>query len=224
MKLSLSFIPVRLVTVVVFLNLVLAVMGWMIIVQPQRHHAAAAAEQLQQAQNELASLGGPQSSSTQPAAPQQGTKKIYGPLAHAMPTALDEPDLLLELDTLARSSGVKVIGLSPGAPTATASYTTVPVTLSLSGSYYALTSYLGRLRGLVTVEHGNLVARGRLFSVTSVAYTPGTGGKDVTASVTVDAFVYGVLPGATPSVTATSTTSTSTSSTTTSSTTTTSGH
>ena len=55
-----------------------------------------------------------------------------------MPVTADEPDLMLALDHLAKASGVKVLGLSPGAPTAEVGYVVLPVQLSLDGSYASL--------------------------------------------------------------------------------------
>jgi len=94
----------------------------------------------------------------------------------------------------------------------------------VSGPYGAITDFIHRIETLVTVRKGTLLASGRLFSVNEVAISGGTGGHQLTATLTVDAFAFGTVPGATPlPVTSTSTTSTSTTGTSTTSTTTTSG-
>jgi Tfp pilus assembly protein PilO len=201
----------RLIGAVVGANLVLAVGGWFLLVSPQRSHAATAAQQLQTAQDQLTKLGASAGKLSHPKQPLIKTAALYR-LAQAMPTSADEPDLLLGLDQLARSSGVKVLGISPLTASATSGgYTQLPMTLTLEGSYGSLTRYLHALRMLVSVRRGSLRSTGRLFSVTSVVLTPGDTGKTEQASVSLDAYVYGTLPGATPlpSTTTGSTTTTS---------------
>jgi Tfp pilus assembly protein PilO len=203
------------IAIVAGINLVLAVGGWLLLVAPQRHHASSAAQQLQTTRDELTKLGGSTGQLSHPKQPLIKTAALYR-LAQAMPTSADEPDLMLGLDQLARSSGVRVLGISPLTPTATASgYTQLPLTLTLQGSYGSLTHYLHDLRMLVSVRHGALHSTGRLFSVNSVVLAPGAAGKQEQATVSLNAYVYGTLAGATPPPvdTTTGTTSTTTTST-----------
>ena len=210
---SLSSQRLRLIAVLAGVNVALAAGGWLLLVSPQRHHAASTARQVQQAQDELARI----KAASQPNAPQVKqpiihTAALYA-LEEAMPLTPDQPDLLLALDRLAHSYGVRVMTLSPAPPTPSSGYSIQTVSLTLSGSYPSLTRFLHRLRTLVAVRHGKVVAAGRLFAVTSVTLADGTG-KDLTATVSVQAFVFGGEDAAT---------STSTDSTDTTATTTTSG-
>jgi len=212
---TISVDRLRLVAVLAGVNLVLIAGGWFALVAPQRHHAAAATKQTQQTQTELALLRAAAAAAIAAShshLPRIQTADIYR-LAQAMPTAADEPDLLLGLDQLAHASGVRVLGVSPEAPVAAVGYTMLPVSLSLAGNYGSLTRFLHRLRALVSVRHGKLFASGRLVSVTSVALTPGPTPSTETAAVGLDAYAVGTLPGLTPPVS--STTSTDTTSTTT---------
>jgi len=52
------------------------------------------------------------------------------------------------------------------------------------------------LRTLVTVRHGELDASGRLFDVGTLALNGGSGGSDLAATVTVNAYVYGAVTAA----------------------------
>lgn len=203
----------RLIALIAGANLVLALAGWFLLVAPQRSHASTAAQQLQTTRNELTKLGADSGQVSRPKQPLIKTATLYR-LAQAMPTTADEPDLMLGLDQLARSSGVKVLGISPLAPSAVVGgYTQLPLTLTLQGSYGSLTRYLHTLRMLVSVRHGALHATGRLFSVTSVSMAPGASGKTEQATVSLDAYGYGTLAGATPlPSTTTGTTSTTTTS------------
>jgi Tfp pilus assembly protein PilO len=208
---------VRLVAAVAGVNILLAAGGWLLLVSPQRQHAQQAAQQAQQTQSQVADLA--KSLAHPQAAPQPRirTADLYK-LAQAMPAGQDEPDLLLTLTQTARAAGVQVLGVSPGTPTAAVGYTVVPVTLNIAGAYPHLTTFLSRLRELVSVRHGALFASGRLFAVTSVSLTPSATGSQLTGTVGVDAFVFGAVAGATPLPTTTtpsSTTGTTTGATTT---------
>lgn len=216
----------RLVGMLAGLNLLLVVGGWLVLVSPQRHHAQSASQQLQQVQLDATRLiGNPATPALHAKQPTIRTSALYQ-LATAMPLTADEPDLLLALDHLAKASGVKVLEFSPGAPTAEVGYVIVPVQLSLDGSYGSLTRYLRTLRLLVGMRHGRVVAHGRLLSVGSVAMTPDGRRKTETATVAVDAYVFGSVDGTAPLSTdasSTSTDSTDSTSTTTTSTSTTGG-
>lgn len=220
---SLTSVQLKRVGALAAVNLLLAVAGWLLLVAPQRHDAQSASQQLQQVQQQIAQISGlheTQGNTKQQAFP---TADLYR-LAQAMPSTPDESDLLLMLDQLAKTSGVKVLLLSPQTPSAAIGYVALPIQLNLQGPYGALTRYVHRLRMLVAFHRGRLHAAGRLIAVTSVAMTPATTGGGETADVDVNAFVYGSINGVAPlSATSTDTTSTSTSTTSTTTTTTTSG-
>lgn len=217
----------RRIAVLAGINLLLAVGGWVALVAPQRHHAAAAEQQVQSVKTQLQQIA----AVTTPVAPKQPvihTAPIYV-LSHAMPTTEDEPDLLLAVDQVARAAGVRVTTISPTTPLQAVGYTVLPMTLDVNGSYSGITSFMAKLRTLVAVQRGRLYATGRLFSVQQVTLTPAGLGKSLSATMTVDAYVFGQVAGAAPlpvtaaattSTTGTSSTSTSTSTSTTSTTTT----
>jgi hypothetical protein len=147
--------------------------------------------------------------------PEIRTADLYS-LAKAMPSTEDMPDLLLQLDQVARSAGVTLTSIapSPPAPSTTASFSTVPINLAFSGDFYSLTDMLYRLRSLVGVRDGTLQTAGRLFSIGSVGLTPTGSGAQLNATVLVNAFVYGSAPTAVvapaPASTSTDTTNTTT--------------
>lgn len=201
----------RFVAALAALNLVLVGGGWLLLVSPQRHHASTATQQLQRTQEQLNKLGASTGQLSHPKQPVIKTAALYR-LAQAMPTSADEPDLILGLDQLGRSTGVKVLGVAPGTAAATAGgYTSLPLSLTLQGSYGSLTRYLHTLRLLVSVRRGALHSSGRLFSVTSVVLAPGDSAKTEQATVSLNAYVYGTLAGATPLPSTTSTTTTTSS-------------
>ncbi len=206
----------RIVAALAGVNLLLVVAGWLVLVSPQRSHERAAQQQLQLVQAQAKQLVGTPAKPTQAAQPTIHTSSLYRDNT-AMPVTADEPDLMLALGQYAKASGVKVLGLSPQEPTAEVGYVILPVQLSLDGSYGSLTRYFHTLRMLVGVRRGQLLAHGRLLSISSVAMTPDAKGRTETALVDVNAYVFGPVNGTAPlstNPTSTSTDSTSTTTTT----------
>jgi Tfp pilus assembly protein PilO len=208
------------IALIVVGDVLLLAVGWFFLIAPQRTTAASIARSTSAVEAQLFQAKRPGGAHVEPKAIQQpeiATANLYS-LAKAMPSDVDMPDLLLEVDQVARSAGVTLSTFSPAAPAAApdGTYSTVPITLMFSGDFYSLTDLLYRLRSLVSVRGGALQTAGRLFAVNSVGLNPAGTGRQLTASVVVDAFVYGAsaAPGsgaaATPPVATTGTDSTST--------------
>lgn len=207
-------------------DLVLLLLGWFLLIAPQRSIAAGIARSAQSTEVQIQELQEEAAAAANPIVPKQPpirTANLYE-LAKAMPVLPDMPDLLLEIDQIARDSGVTVGSITPSAESAGTGFSVLPITVSFTGDYYSLTDLIYRLDNLVTVRHGEIQATGRLFSVAEIALAPAGSNNSLQATVTVNAFVYGVS-GAAPATTATpdtSTTSTDTTSSDTTATTTTS--
>jgi Tfp pilus assembly protein PilO len=199
-------------------DLLLLVMGWFLLVGPQRSTAAsikrAAAATEAQAAQASAELSASTTPVVLPKQPEIKTAYLYK-LSKAMPMTTDMPNLLLELNQVVQQSGVQLSSISPSPPDLSG---TSAITLSVSGDFYSLTDLLYRLRSLVSVHNGALDVSGRLFSIQSVALTPTGTGRELTASVSLNAYSFGATTSA-PSIpiTTADTSSTDTTSTTTSS-------
>ena len=107
---------------------------------------------------------------------------------------VDMPNLLLELNQVARSSGVRLNSISPSTSDATTGATLI--TLAVTGDFYTVTDLLYRLRSLVSVRDGSLDVSGRLVSVQTVGLTSGTTGSGLQASITLNTFSFGALEAA----------------------------
>src|SRR4051794_40135156 len=108
---------------------------------------------------------------------------------------------------------------TPAAPsTSTASLDTVALTFNFTGSYFDLADFFHRLKRFVYVANNQIFVRGRLITVDTLSFAPGTtaGGSGSQLTATVGATVYlspkgqGVTGGATPSGPAGTTTQTTT--------------
>jgi Tfp pilus assembly protein PilO len=203
-------------------DVLLLATGWFLLISPQRSTAASIVRATQATAAQLIEAKRP-IRQVQPAAVQQPeirTADVYS-LAKAMPSTLDMPTLLLELDQIARSAGVTLSTIAPGQPALATTFSTVPISLTVSGNFYSLTDLLYRLRTLVSVHNGQLQTSGRLLSIDSVTLAPTAVGSGLTSTVTLTAYIYGTsLPGAVaapvaaalPATTGTDTTSTTTTS------------
>jgi hypothetical protein len=142
-------------------------------------------------------------------------------LARAMPDREDMPGIILTLSDVARAAGIRFNLIEPvvgGAPPPSGSYATERIHLVFDGDFYGLSDFLYRLRSLVAVHDGTLLADGRLFNVVAMKFTVAANAfPRIEADLTVDAYVYASsTPGAsttTPSSSATTTTPATTDST-----------
>jgi len=196
-------------------DLLLLVLGWFMLVSPQRSTAASNARAAQAYEVQIQQMNAPAANptpATQPKQPEIRTAYLYK-LSKAMPMTTDMPNLLLELNQVVRSTGVELSSISPTPPDASG---TTSITLAVSGDFYSLTDLLYRLRSLVGVHNGALDVSGRLFSIKSVGLTPTGTGRELDASISLNAFTFGtaattgVTAPAAPAATDTSTTTTST--------------
>ena len=205
--------------------LLVAVIGYFALIAPKRSTAAKLQTQTAALQAQIDSN---KSSAFTQALPAVRSASIFR-LATAMPTQLQTPDVILQLSSLAKASGISFDQIQPGAATTTTALDTTdpfaaePIQVAFSGSFYDLLAFLQRMRNQVRVQNGRLYTAGRLFDVTNIAFQEGTKGwPQIAATLTIDEFVPQTPQ---PTVTAvpgsTDTTSTGTTTTTTTPTTTT---
>lgn len=141
-------------------------------------------------------------------------------LTRAMPDSLQMADILVVLGRLAHNSGVQFQSIKPAAVVPLAGYQAEPMEIALQGNFYDLMEFLYELRHLVDVRQeisgeSKLYATGRLFEVNKITIALSSAGDPnqppLTATVDLDAFVYGsaVAPASPIPVGTTDTTTTS---------------
>ncbi|HLX20394.1 MAG TPA: type 4a pilus biogenesis protein PilO [Gaiellaceae bacterium] len=201
--------------------LLILVLGYMVLLAPKQKQISSLQQQTSAAQAQIAEdLQRSAEATGDTGASAIKVADIYK-LQTAMPSLPDTPDLLLELDQIAKAAGVTLqsIGFSGLAASADGTYSEIPISIQATGNFYTLTDFVYRLRNLVYVRAGALEANGRIFSVSSLGLTPGD--KTLSAAITLDTYVYGTTNGtAVPGSTSTTPTETTTTSTTTTPTTT----
>jgi Tfp pilus assembly protein PilO len=125
-------------------------------------------------------------------------------LAKAMPDTEDMPGVILEIDSIATSTGVDFLAVEPQPVVSSADYHGLPIRLTFDGSFFDLSDFLFRLRTLVTVRDGELDASGRLYTLDSMdLHQSQSGFPNVEAVLVVTAYSYGPAgallgPGAAP--------------------------
>ena len=177
-------------------DLVLLLLGWFLLVSPQRSTAQTTARAAQAAEVQIEQAQAPKAQPTavtQPKQPEIQTAYLYK-LSKAMPLTTDMPNLLLELNQVVQSAGVQLVSITPSATDPTTGQT--DITLSVAGDFYSLTDLLYRLRSLVAVHNGSLDVSGRLFSITSVGLTPSGTGRTINGSIALTAFTFGAAAAA----------------------------
>lgn len=213
------------VAVIAAALVLVAVIGYFALISPKRSTASSLKNQTAAVQAQIAAN---RSTAFKQALPAVRAATIFS-LTQAMPSKLDTPDVILQLNGLAQDSGISFDQIQPGAsssasaqaiPGATVTpdpFAAEPIQVKFTGSFYNLLAFLQRLRNLVRVQNGNLFTAGRLYDVTNVSFAEGGAGwPQVQATLTIDAFVpQAPVAAAVPTTAGATSTSTTTTSTTT---------
>ena len=175
--------------------LILAGVAYMVVIRPKRAEAGRLGEQIAELQTKVTAAR--LASRPQP----DSAIKVADvfEVSKAMPDTNDMPGIILDLNSVAEASGIKFISIQPSAPTPKTGYSAIEISLSFEGNYFDLTDFLFRLRNLVTVRDGHLSSSGRLFTLDSLSMKEGKNGfPDISAGLTVSAYVYGTSDAPAP--------------------------
>ncbi len=200
--------------------LVVALLGYFVLISPKRSTAADLKKQTAAVQKQIDQN---RSTAFTKALPAVRAASIFK-LTQAMPSQLDTPDVILQLNQLADDSGLSFDQIQPGTGDASAGTVTTdpfaaePIQVQFTGNFYNLLAFLQRMRNLVRVENGNLFTAGRLFDVSNVTFAAGSKGfPQIQATLTINAFVpqapasTAAVPGSTDTTSTTTTGTTTTS-------------
>jgi Tfp pilus assembly protein PilO len=198
--------------------LVVLLLGYFVLISPKRSTAADLKKQTAAVQKQIDQN---RSTAFTKALPAVRAASIFK-LTQAMPSQLDTPDVILQLNQLADDSGLSFDQIQPGSTAASGSTVTTdpfaaePIQVQFTGNFYNLLAFLQRIRNLVRVENGNLFTAGRLFDVSNVTFAAGSKGfPQIQATLTINAFVPQAPASTTAVPGSTGTTSTTTTGTTT---------
>jgi hypothetical protein len=144
----------------------LVVGAWLVLVSPERTKASDLAAQVGAAQADLQQR---QAELRHPAAKVTVRASDGYRLSTALPSAVDMPGVIYDIQRLASSNKLAFTSIQPqAAGVAGNGYVATPVGLQVQGRFSDVSNFLGDLRSLVRVRHGHLDTRGRLYSIASV--------------------------------------------------------
>ncbi len=149
-------------------SLLMAALGYLVLISPQRSTAADLAGQIETTEQKITEY---RLANRNPAKPIKYAE-LFG-LTKAMPDQHDVPGVLLELSRVAADTGISIASVAPKEQQPASGYLRLPIEVIVEGNFYDLSDFLYRLRTLVSVRDGNLEAHGRLFSVDSLQFVEG---------------------------------------------------
>ena len=192
------------------LALLIGAAGMLLLVLPQRSQSDKLNTQISQAQASLSALQAPAT----PSGPAFHAADLFK-LSEAMPNDTAMPGVLITLSQLARVSRIGVVSVTPQKPIQLDGYSAIPITLVLKGKYAGVTEFMYLLQKMVQQHGSALTVSGRLFVANQVQLAS-SDGRNVNATINLDAFQFGGTPvvpvGATGTTGATTTTTTTTTS------------
>lgn len=174
-----------------------AVLGYLVLISPQRSEAARLDEEIAEMERRIDES---RALSLQAGNAERVRVADLFRLSKAMPDQADMPGVLLELNRIATDTGIRFDSVSPQVSVPAEGYQTVPIQLVFQGNFYDLADFLYRLRNLVGVRSGELAATGRLFAVETLTFEEGERKfPQIRATLTVNAYVFGTgVPATSP--------------------------
>ena len=198
--------------------LVIFLLGWFVLLSPERAKATKLDGQIEEADTQLTAVN----------------DLLHGPVAKqsaaalriskiAVPDGTNMPQILRQLSVASAQAGVELDDITPSAPVAAAAGLQIPIAVSVNGHYFALRHFFRILRSRAVLNGDKLHANGRLYTVDNISFSgtaaaaPGTQPQQsqasapnlVAASVTINAFAFTPLlaaPGTTPTTSSANTT------------------
>lgn len=171
--------------------LAVAALGYLFVIGPKRSAASDVQAQIEATQAQIDANKEAARAAAAPVPEPVDVSELFR-LSKAIPDRADMAELILELNGIAKDTGITFESIVPQGATPANGYQVMPIDLSFEGNFYALSDFLFRLRSLVSVRDGDVIANGRLFNVQKIAFGEGTDSfPQIKATLTVNAFVLG---------------------------------
>jgi hypothetical protein len=167
-------------------------LGWFVLVSPERSKAAKLDTQLGETNVQLEAV----------------TSLLQGPVGKqslallrvsqiAVPDDQKMSQILRQLVAAASSARVELDGIVPQAVVPIGGAEVLPITMTVKGHYFAIQKFLRILRSEAVLDGDKVRAKGRLYTVDGIQFTGGATDQAgvgsaglVSASLAVNAFVY----------------------------------
>jgi Tfp pilus assembly protein PilO len=185
--------------------LALAGGAWMTVVSPKHAKAAKLAGSIQADKQRL------ESAKRQLATQEKAAKAKRAQLSTleaALPDTIAMPEVVDELNALARHADVTLDSITPSTAILGTGYEAVPISVVVDGRFFAVERFLHLIRDEVQLNKQSVKANGRLVDVKSVDLEQTEPAPNVTATISMQVFYF--APSIAPPPVATSTTDTAT--------------
>jgi hypothetical protein len=182
--------------------IVVVLVGWILLVSPQRSKAAELGTEIADTQAKVAETQAYVSSPTT-----RGYARDLLRLKKVLPETPRMSQILRQLTAASAASGVRVTSITPTAPIGSSGGEAVPIALAVQGHYFGISKFLHILRTEAYAVGTTVRGKGRLYSVDSIQFanggtvapTPGStsGGSStgtITASLTLNVFLFATPP------------------------------
>lgn len=177
------------IAIVVVALLVVSAAGYFLVISPQRSKASELAREIDAVDAQIQQL---RLERVQVAHAEPIRVADLFRVSKAMPNTDDMPGVLLELNRIARDTGIRFESITPHDAADAGGYQRRPIDLVFDGNFYELSDFLYRLRSLVRVRGGHLEATGRLFTVNTLNFVESERAfPHIKATLNVNAYVYG---------------------------------
>ena len=168
---------------------VVAALGWFMLVSPQRTKADQLDTQRAAVDSELAV--------DRQLVSKPSETKTRATLAAAKLALPDNPqvsEILRQLAGFAAKSRTELDSITPAAPVLGAGAEAIPISLQFRGRYFGLQQLMRLLRTSASATGSKVTATGRLYTVDNISF--GGAGDDgvITATLQLNAFVYSPAP------------------------------
>jgi hypothetical protein len=165
--------------------------GWFALVAPKRAEAADLGRQIDATRVLLAAAPEEQPVAKAEAQAEAQVER----LAVAVPKVAEMPAIVIELNRIAERAMVRLDQIAPQSPVPHSGYQMQSITVTLKGTFFAVSDFVRLLRAEATLADGGLVAgEGRIYSVESVTFTEGEEKYPVLTAVATISTVFGAVP------------------------------
>jgi len=169
--------------------LLVVLIGWFVVVSPQRSKAAELAVEIEDTETQLEVT---QALIRSPLL-QQSTAEL-ATLRTAIPDEVRMSQLLRQLSKASGDARVRILGITPQPVVSVGGADVVAMNIAVEGRYFAIRDFLRLLRTRADVRDDKVRASGRLFAIDAIQFLGSSGeegGSDlIQATLTVTAFAF----------------------------------
>jgi Tfp pilus assembly protein PilO len=179
--------------------LLVLLVGWFLLVSPQRSKAAALDRDISEGRANLALAH---------AAIRQADERHLDleRLTKAMPSEFRQSATLRDLADKSIAANIRINSVTPQAATLTGSYYTIPIAITVEGRTLNIARFLRLLNGRTEVTASKVTGAEPIYTVPQIQLTSGDPSGLLQGTMTVDAYAFSgaaATPSATPEVTPT---------------------